>query len=92
MRDGGPEDHRSAEDDEDGAVASRLGFSWGGAELVVRAEDLDEDGAELARAGRDAVAGGAVACGKDFRGDDVGRCVGAWWGRVSGVEREGRGF
>ncbi|KAF4254807.1 hypothetical protein CNMCM8812_007887 [Aspergillus fumigatus] len=77
MRDGGAEDHARAEDDQDPAVADGGLLAGPGAEVVVRREDLDEDGAELAGAGADAVAGGAVARGEDFGGDDVCGCIGA---------------
>lgn len=83
MRDHRPQDHDAAEDDEDDAVAlGAFGTGSGGAEGVVGGEDLHEDGAEFARRGGDAVAGGAVAGGEDFAGDDVGGGVGAcgvWW-------------
>lgn len=77
MRHSSADDHACAEDDEDVAVADG-GFVAGlRAEAVVDGEDLDEDGAEFAGTGADAVAGGAVAGWEDFGGDDVGCCVGA---------------
>lgn len=76
MRDDGTEDHGGAENDQDGAVASgRLFAGRRGAGFVVGGEDLDEDGAELAGGGADAVAEGAVAGWEDFGGDDVRGCV-----------------
>ena len=38
--------------------------------LQLREADLRDDGAELARGGRDTVRGGAVARGEDLAGDD----------------------
>lgn len=77
MRHGSANYHTCAEDDEDVAVADG-GFVAGlRAETIVDGEDLDEDGAEFAGAGADAVAGGAVAGWEDFGGNDVGCCVGA---------------
>ena len=78
MRHHRAEDHGAAEDDQDGAVALRGRLAGRGrAGFVVGAKDLDEDGAEFAGGGADAVAEGAVAGWEDFGGDDVGGCVGA---------------
>jgi hypothetical protein len=79
MRHDGAEDHGDAEDDQDGAVATGLlAAGRRGAEFVVGREDLDEDDAEFAGCGADAVAGGAVAGWEDLGGDDVGCCVWSW--------------
>ena len=77
VRDDGADDHADAEDDEDGAVALRLGVAWARRpELVVCGEDLDEDRAQFARRGADPVARGAVARREQLRRDDVRRRVG----------------
>jgi hypothetical protein len=79
MRHHGAEDHGAAEDDQNGAVALGGGLAGRGRpRFVVGAKDLDEDGAELAGGGADAVAQGAVAGWEHFGGDDVGGCVGAY--------------
>lgn len=72
-----PEDHARAEDDQGPAVADGGLAVCGGTEAVVVGEDLDEDGAEFAKGGADAVTGCAVAGGEYFGGDYVGCCIGA---------------
>jgi len=75
--DGGAQDHGGGEDEEDGAVALGLSVVRArGAQLVVGGEDLGEDRAQFAHAGRDAVAGGPVARREDLAGDNVRGCVG----------------
>ena len=77
MGDDGADDHACAEDNHDPAVAARLLIAWTCAEGIVSGENLDEDGAQLASAGTQAMAGGSVAGGKDLGGDHVGGGIGA---------------
>ena len=46
-------------------------------EVEVCGEDLNENRAELASAGTDSMAGGAVPGGEDLGRDYVGSCIGA---------------
>lgn len=78
MRDDGAQNHADAKHDQDRAVSLRLVVAGRrGAEFVVCGKHLDEDAAQLAAGGGDAVAGGAVAGGEELGGDDVGGRVGA---------------
>ena len=77
------QDHGDAEYHQDDAVAVCLsGSGAAGAEFVEAREDLDEDGAEFAGSGGNAVTAGAVAGWEEFGREDVGCGVG------TAVERE----
>ena len=56
-------------------LASHKGIN--GAHLQLEGHDLGNNGAKLARGGRNAVGGGTVPGGEDFAGHDEGGRVGA---------------